>query len=78
MTAKELIEEMEWAIEQNKGDVEVRIASQPKWPFEYTLDTAVTVEVQNEHDDEKEKVVYLAEGSQLGYLNEHARDEMGW
>ena len=78
MTAKELIEEMEWAIEQNGGDVEVRIASQPSWPFEYTLDTAVTVEVEDKNTDDKEKVVYLAEGSQLGYLNELARSEMGW
>jgi hypothetical protein len=78
MTAQELIEEMEWAIEQNKGDVEVRFASQPKWPFEYSIDTAVTVEVEDENTDEKEKVVYLSEGTQLGYLNELARSEMGW
>ena len=78
MTAQELIEEMEWAIEQNKGCVEVRFASQPKWPFEYSIDTAVTVEVEDENTDEKEKVVYLSEGTQLGYLNELARSEMGW
>ena len=77
MTAQELIEEMEWAIEQNKGDVEVRFASQPKWPIEYAIDTAVTVEVEDENTDEKEKVVYLSEGTQLGYLNELARSEMG-
>ena len=79
MTAQELIEEMEWAIEQNKGDdVEVRFASQPKWPFEYSIDTAVTVEVEDEDTDEKEKVVYLGEGTQLGYLNEDAAREIGW
>jgi hypothetical protein len=77
MTAKELIEEMEWAIEQNKGDVEVRFASQPKWPFEYSIDTAITVELEAD-DGDKDKVVYLSEGSQLGYLNEFARSEMGW
>jgi hypothetical protein len=78
MTAKELIEEMEWAIEQNKGDVEVRFASQPKWPFEYSIDTAVTVEVEGDDADDKEKVVYLSEGTQLAYLNEDARREIGW
>ena len=78
MTAQELIEEMEWAIEQNKGDVEVRFASQPKWPFEYSIDTAVTVEVEDKNSDETEKVVYLSEGTQLAYLNEKAREEIGW
>ena len=79
MTAKELIEELEYAISINgNNDVEVRTAQQPKWAFEYTIDSAVTVEVENEYDDEKDKVVYLAEGSQLGYLNELASSEMGW
>ena len=78
MTAQELIEEMEWAIEQNKGDVEVRFASQPKWPFEYSIDTAVTIEVEDKNSDEKEKIVYLSEGTQLGYLNEDAAREIGW
>ena len=78
MTARELMEELEWAIEQNGEEVEVRIAHQPKWAFEYSIDSAVTIEVENENDDEKDKVVYLAEGSQLGYLNELASSELGW
>ena len=78
MTAKELIEELEFAISINGGDdVEVRTAQQPSWAFEYSIDSAVTVDVEN--DEEKmEKVVYLAEGSQLGYLDELASSELGW
>ena len=78
MTAKELIEELEYAISVNGGDdVEVRTAQQPQWAFEYTIDQAVTIDVEN--DEEKmEKVVYLAEGSQLTYLNEDAARELGW
>jgi len=79
MTAKELIEELEYAISINGGnDVEVRTAQQPSWPFEYTIDQAITVEVDDEYADEKNKIVYLGEGSQLGYLNELASSEMGW
>ena len=79
MTAKDLIEELEYAISVNGGeDVEVRTAQQPKWAFEYTIDTAVTIEVDDEYTDEKNKIVYLGEGSQLGYLNELASSEMGW
>jgi hypothetical protein len=76
MTATQLIEELEWAIERNGGDdVEVRTAQQPKWAFEYSIEQAVTVK----HDeDDGETIVYLGEGSQLGYLNEDASRELGW
>ena len=76
MKAKELIEELEWAIERNQGeDVEIRIAQQPKWAFEYSVDQAVTVE--NEKED-GEVFVYLSEGSQIGYLPKPAASELGW
>ena len=79
MTARDLIEELEYAISINgDNDVEVRLAQQPKWAFEYSIDEAVTIEVQDENTDEKEKVVYLSEGSQIGYLNEDASRELGW
>ena len=79
MTARDLIEELEYAISINGNeDVEVRLAQQPKWAFEYTIDEAVTIEVEDEDTDEKEKIVYLSEGSQLGYLNEDASRELGW
>tara|TARA_R110000765_G_scaffold58849_1_gene114888 strand:+ start:274 stop:507 length:234 start_codon:yes stop_codon:yes gene_type:complete len=77
MKAKELIEELEYALSMNGGnDVEVRLAQQPKWAFEYSIEQAVTIE--NENTDEKEKIVYLAEGSQIGYLPELASSELGW
>jgi hypothetical protein len=79
MTARDLIEELEYAISINGNeDVEVRLAQQPKWAFEYTIDEAVTIEVEDEDTDEKEKIVYLSEGSQLGYLNEDAARELAW
>ena len=78
MTATQLIEELEYAIECNGNqDVEVLMAQQPKWAFEYTIDQAVMVK---EDDDEPggEVKVYLGEGSQIGYLNEDASRELGW
>ena len=79
MTARDLIEELEYAISINGNeDVEVRMAQQPKWAFEYSIDEAVTIEVDDEDTDEKEKIVYLGEGSQIGYLNEDASRELGW
>ena len=79
MTARDLIEELEYAISINGNeDVEVRMAQQPKWAFEYSIDEAVTIEVEDEDTDEKAKIVYLSEGSQIGYLNEDASRELGW
>ena len=84
MTATQLIEELEWAIERNGGDdVEVRTAQQPKWAFEYSIDSAVTIcEEDEESDDDrtppKSVTVYLSEGSQIGYLPQAASDELGW
>jgi len=85
MTATQLIEELEWAIERNGGDdVEVRTAMQPKWAFEYTIDQAITItdeegeETRDSVVGEKNVIVYLSEGSQIGYLPEDAARELGW
>ena len=84
MTAQELIEELEYAIERNGNqDVEVLIAQQPKWPFEYTIEQAVMIaDVDEDEEDDrvppKNMKVYLGEGSQIGYLNENASRELGW
>ena len=85
MTAQELIEELEYAIERNGNqDVEVLIAQQPSWPFEYTIEQAVMVADEVDEDEEDDRVspknmkVYLGEGSQIGYLNENAHNELGW
>ena len=77
MKASELIEELKWAIENNNGeDIEVRMAQQPKWPFEYSINAAVTVNLNQESDEPNEWVVYLEEGSQLGYLPTEASEEV--
>ena len=60
------------------------MAHQPKWAFEYSIDQAVTIqkddgeEVRDSVVGEKEVIVYLGEGTQLGYLNEDASRELGW
>ena len=85
MTAEQLIEELQWAIERNGNqDVEVRLAQQPKWAFEYSIDQAVVVTEMENEDEEDDRVapknvtVYLSEGSQIGYLPQNASDELGW
>ena len=53
MKARDLIEELEYAIERNGGDdVEVRTAQSPKWAFEYSIDQAVVVTEEDGDSDE--------------------------
>ena len=79
MTVRELIEELR-LFDQ---DAEVRFASQPSWPFEYSINGVVQAEVDkpNEYTKDgyvKENIVYLEEGRQIGYLPSEAKDELSW
>ena len=72
MTVRELIEELKYMDE----DATVRFASQPSWPFEYSIYGVVQTTV-NYNDDERD-IVYLEEGRQVGYLPSEAKEELGW
>ena len=79
MTVQELIEELR-LVDQ---DAQVRFASQPSWPFEYSINGVVQAVVdkpdKHTYDGyEQEDVVYLEEGRQIGYLPSGAKDELGW
>ena len=70
MTVMELME----ILEQFDEDAEIRIASQPSWPFENTVSYAYSATDEGE-------VVYLAEGAQIGYLPGYIKDKLignGW
>ncbi len=79
MTVGELIEELR-LFDQ---DATVRFASQPSWPFEYSINGVVQAVVdkpdKHTYDGyEQEDVVYLEEGRQIGYLPSGAKEELGW
>lgn len=62
-------------------DAEVRIAQQPSYPFEYSVADVVIIGGPlgaNEDGEDDEPVVYLTEGSQLGYLPGKVSREIGW
>ena len=67
MKVKELIEYLEGM----NPEAEVRLAMQPSWPFEYSIQNDV---VESE-DGER---VYLAESRQLDYLNGEVQEALGW
>lgn len=76
MTVEELMWALEDAVEENP-DMEVRLATQPSWPFEWSVETSEVVVLEKE-DEPPQKVLYLVEGQQLGYLPEQVRDVFGW
>ena len=57
------------ALERCDPEATVSIASQSGWPFEYTITKAEQAE---------DGTVYLAEGSQVGYLSSAGREAIGW
>jgi len=73
MTVRELIEELR-LMDQ---DATVRFASQPSWPFEYSIYGVIQTTVRDNEDNERD-MVYLEEGRQVGYLPAEAKDELGW
>ena len=78
MTVAELIR----LLEDCDRDAEVRFASQPSWPFEYSIEDAIEHWPEPEGDvediDDEMPVVYLVEGRQLGYLPGDVKNEIGW
>lgn len=90
MTIQELIDRLEELKEDVGGDVEVRLAHQPQWPFEYSIGDVIAIEKDEAADadpdddgydesaDQEETIVYIAESSQIGYLSGHATNELGW
>jgi hypothetical protein len=74
MTVRELIEELV----QLDGNTEVRFASQPRWPFEYSIRSVIVAGIEDRQTEEITDVVYLEEGRQIGYLPSEAKDKLMW
>ena len=89
MEVQELKERLEEFIESYGPEAEVRIASQPSWPFEYDIKGCVdSLELggnpENEEDSGEEvdesgypikpPTFYIVEGAQLGYFRKDAWD----
>lgn len=64
MTVAELIE----LLERLDPEAQVRVATQPSWPFEYHISQVA------ETDD----ACWIAVGDQVGYLPGDAQEALGW
>jgi hypothetical protein len=68
-------------LEDYDDDIEIRFASQPAYPFEYSIEDVYLVDMDNlvnEDKEESDSVLYLVEGNQLGYLSGKVRECIGW
>jgi hypothetical protein len=52
MNIRELIEELESLADEHGDNIEVRLAHQPQWPFEYAIGNVVAVDTVGEPDQE--------------------------
>lgn len=66
MQLAELIEQLEELQGEVGPRANVRLAIQPSWPFEHSISGVVEID----------GAVYIAEGSQLGYLSGDVKDEL--
>ncbi|MCO5252604.1 MAG: hypothetical protein M9949_14445 [Candidatus Kapabacteria bacterium] len=64
------VSELKEILENLDDDMEVRVASQPNYPFEYAIDGAVSgAELELDGCD---NILYLVEGEQIGYFTKKA------
>jgi hypothetical protein len=62
-------------------DTPIRLATQPGWPFEYTLGRVALIPNDAEGDGTEptgDPVVWIAEGCQVSYLPPIDRHALGW
>lgn len=80
MTISEMIAQLEEQLE-NEGDIEVRIMSQPNWPFEYEIEGLISRKeiaernydpADDEPEDKEPSCVFVLEGRQVCYGNKDA------
>ena len=69
MTIDELIELLSDYRDELGGDTEVRIMTQPAWPFEHGVCGLTSGE---EINDDADPIIYIVEGDQLGYGDKRA------
>ncbi|MFJ2752657.1 hypothetical protein [Streptomyces sp. NPDC087297] len=65
MTVSDLIAKLQ----RMNPEAPVRMASQPTYPFEYTIGAV---------EEDEDGTCWIAVGEQQGYLSGEARDTLGW
>ena len=78
MNIGELIAKLQELAEEHGEETEVRLATQPSYPFEYGIEEEVVAVALDEDEAEDSTIVYIAECGQLGYLPGAVSRALGW
>lgn len=81
MDAIDTVGELITALQDYDPNTPIRLATQPGWPFEYTLGRVALSPNDAQGDGTEptsDPVVWIAEGRQVGYLPPIARNALGW
>lgn len=78
MDSIDTVGELVAALADYDPDTPIRLAIQPRWPFEYTLGGVARTLGDAGTDPTGEPVVWIAVGRQVNYLPTIARDALGW
>lgn len=81
MDAIDIVGELITALQDYDPGTPIRLATQPGWRFEYTLGRVALSSNDAEGDGTEptsDPVVWIAEGRQVGYLSEIARNSLEW
>lgn len=72
-----LVKEQEELANKLKVDPEVRIAAQPKWPIESSVEPSL-VSTLNDEEPPDGHLVYILEQKEIGWLNQGIVEAAGW
>ena len=75
MLLSELIEKLQDVQRGTSDDPVVLLATQPGWPFEYSIGRQV---ILAERDSDGEGAVFIAEGGSQQYLSTDVASQLGW
>jgi hypothetical protein len=78
MTVGQLLEALQDIAEEHGNDVEVRLAHQPQWPFEYSIAEVVLVGADERELKPGDRVKNLLRGRQRGVIDRLEGDDAAY
>ena len=71
------VKELKEHLEGYPDDMEVKLAQQPNWPFQYSIGDIVEAKIEDDNEDSK-SALFIGECEQEQYLSGDASRELGW
>tara|TARA_Y100000310_G_C20428705_1_gene690320 strand:+ start:166 stop:426 length:261 start_codon:yes stop_codon:yes gene_type:complete len=82
------VSELKEILDDYPGEMEVKLAQQPHWSFQYSIGNVVEASTIDEDEDQPgvdelsgekgETCIFIGEGGQDKYLSSDAASKLGW